>query len=86
MNPLADPSLRRYLLALGGFIAAVGNKKLGLDLTPEQVTELLIFLGGVIAVSNGKEVMLKRAEVAGATAAAAVTPESAAGIIKEAAK
>lgn len=70
MNPLADPSNRRLLAMVAGVVATVGNRKLGLDLEPDQVLELLTFLGGYIVASNAKAIAEARA--AGVVAATAV--------------
>ena len=73
-NPLSSASNRRFLALIAGLIAGVGNKKLGLDLTPAEVTELLLFLGTYIVASNGKEALVKKANAAGQVAADAVIP------------
>lgn len=75
-NPLADPSMRRFLLALAGTIATVGNKKLGLGLEPNEVLELLVFLGGVIAASNMKAIADARASGAAAAAGVVAGPKA----------
>jgi len=73
-NPLTDPSFRRYTALLAGTIAALGNKKLGLDLDPAQLSDFLIFVGGYIVASNGKEAIVARSIKAGNDAVAATLP------------
>lgn len=84
MNPFLDPSIRRYSIALAGVIATAGNKKLGLELTPDEVLGLLAFLASVIIASNAKSVA--EAKAAGAAAGAqVVTVEQANEVLKKAA-
>lgn len=78
MNPITDPSLRRYSVLLAGVIATLGNKNLGLDLDPNQLSEFLLFLGTYILASNGKEAIVARANASAKAAAEAVVPGAAA--------
>jgi hypothetical protein len=81
-----DPKTLRFLALLSAPLFVLLRNKLGVDV-PEAVQEMLV---GTVALyilgSHGKEAIVKRAEVAASAAAAAVTPDNAAAIIRDAAK
>lgn len=81
-----DPKTLRFLALLSAPLFIILKDKLGIDV-PLEVQEMLV---GTVALyilgSHGKEAIVKKAELAGATAAVAVTPANAASIIKDAAK
>lgn len=82
MNPLDNPTLRRLLLTAAGVATVALNKKFALGL---EAPELAAIAGMVIASvtgSNWKEAALAKADAAGASAAAQVTPDNAASIVK----
>lgn len=71
MNPIENPSNRRFIaFAVGVFVVAM-NKKLGLNLDVADQATLVAFITGYIAQSTVKE--LKQAALDGQAAAAAVT-------------
>lgn len=74
MGELNTGSNRRFVAMIAAVITVFGNKKLGLDLDPTEVTELLIVLGGYIVASNSKEAIVERAKAAGKTAADTIVP------------
>ena len=80
-----DPSQRRNVLALASVVSVAGNKKLGLDMSPETIMELLVFVGGIIAASQTKEAVVARANAAGVAAAAVIVPGVAADAVVDAA-
>lgn len=81
-----DPKTLRFLALLSAPLFTLLSNKLGIQV-PLEVQEMLV---GTVALyilgSHGKEAVVKRAELAAAGAAQAVTPETAPAIIKEAAK
>lgn len=81
-----DPKTLRFLALLSAPLFIILKDKLGIDV-PLEVQEMLV---GTVALyilgSHGKEAIIKKAELSGASAAAAVTPATAPDIIKEAAK
>ena len=81
MNPLADPSLRRFFLTIAGLIAAAGNKRLGLDLTAEEVLAVIGLVMTYIASSNWKQVKTEAAAAGTAAAATVTTPADAAAVL-----
>lgn len=76
MNPIADPSNRRFIAFLAALIIGALNKKLGLDLSEVEMAELLAFVLAYIGQSTVKE--LKKAKAAGEAAAAEVDSPQAA--------
>lgn len=82
---MLDPSNKRLLALLSAPLFTLLSKYLNVDITPEVQELLVVSVITYILGSHGKEAVVERARVAGATAAAAVTPDSAAAIIKEAA-
>lgn len=74
MAELNTGSIRRFIAMIAAVITVLGNKKLGLDLDPSEVTELLVLLGGYILTSNGKEAIVERSRIAGKTAADTIVP------------
>lgn len=81
MNPLADPSLRRFFLTIAGIIAAAGNKRLGLDMTPEEVLSVITLIMTVVVSSNWKQVKLDAAAAGTQAAGAVTTPADAAAVL-----
>jgi hypothetical protein len=81
-----DPKTLRFLALLSAPLFVLLRNKLGVDV-PEAVQEMLV---GTVALyilgSHGKEAVVKAAEAKAAAAASAVTPETAPGIIRDAAK
>lgn len=80
-----DAGAKRFLSLLLAPVFLLLKNKLGLDV-PESVQDLLVvsvitYVGG----SHFKEAVVRKAEASGVAAAAAVTPESAPGIIRGAA-
>lgn len=55
-------SLRRWLLGVGALVAGFGNHKLGLELTPTELTILAGTVVSLLGMSNGKEALLAHAE------------------------
>lgn len=80
-----DPKTLRFLALLSAPLFVLLKGKLGIDV-PLEVQELLV---GTVAIyllgSHGKEAVVRAAEAKAAAASAAVTPESAPSIIREAA-
>lgn len=81
MNPLTDPSLRRFLLTIAGIIAAAGNKRLGLDMTPEEVLSVITLIMTVVVSSNWKQVKTEAAAAGTSAAANVITPADAAAVL-----
>lgn len=81
MNPLADASIRRFAMTFSGLIAAAGNKRLGLDLTPEEVFAIIGLVVTYITSSNWKQVKASAAASGTAAAATVVTPADAAAVL-----
>lgn len=81
MNPLTDPSLRRFFLTLSGLVAAAGNKRLGLELTPEEVFAIITLIITYVTSSNWKQVKESAAASGAAAAATVVTPADAAAVL-----
>lgn len=84
MNPLADPSQRRFLALVAGLAAASLNKRLGLDIAPDTLMEMLALVAGYVVAGNAKAIAEARAAGAGA-AAQVVTVEQANAVLKAAA-
>ena len=82
MNPILEGSNRRLFAAVAGVVATVGNKKLGLDLEPDAIMELLLFLATYITASNAKAIADARAK-GQAAAATVVTPADAVAVLAE---
>jgi hypothetical protein len=77
MNPLSDPSQRRFLALVAGLAAAALNKRLGLEIAPDTLMEMLVLVGGYVVAGNAKAIA--EANAAGKAAAAGITtPEQAA--------
>lgn len=74
---LENASFRRAAAVIAAMVVAIGNKKLGLDLDPKDVTELLVLLGMYVLASNYKEVAVEKAKATAAAAAAKATPDEA---------
>lgn len=76
-----DPGMRRFIAAIASMAMPIVNSKLGLGLSHEEVTLIVEAGMGYVLLSNGKEVMVKRAEAAGVTARNSVTKAEAPAII-----
>lgn len=82
MNPITDPSMRRFAVVIAGTLATTLNKRLGLELSPDTIAELLLFLGAYIVAGNAKAAVEAKAAAAGQAAAATVaTPADAAAVL-----
>lgn len=81
-----DPSNKRLIALLSAPLFALLSKYLHLELTPDVQELLVVSVITYILGSHGKEAIVASAVAKGAAAAAVVTPESAASIIKDAAK
>lgn len=81
-----DPSNKRLLALLSAPLFALLSKYAHIELTPEVQELLVVSVITYILGSHGKEALVAQAQAKAALAAAAVTPESAPAIIKDAAK
>ena len=81
-----DPSNKRLLALLSAPLFALLSKYLHVDITPDVQELLVVSVITYLLGSHGKEAIVCAAEAKAAVAAAAVTPENAAAIIKDAAK
>ena len=75
-----DPSTRRALMTLATLLAAAGNRKFGLDLTPEEVLGIITLTIAYVTSSNWKQA----AETKANASASAVVPEQVPAIIARA--
>ena len=81
-----DPSNKRLLALLSAPLFALLSKYLHVDITPDVQELLVVSVITYLLGSHGKEAIVRAAEAKAAVAAAAVTPETAPAIIKDAAK